>query len=101
VAGYTLHNILVNTVNSVDLFIKPFEAMGLDRQTIEPTSNPLFGFGGKKIEAISKKSILVSFAQHEKVCTGMITFDIVNINYSYIAIFGRGFFTNEFEVTVK
>jgi len=37
------------------LFIKSFEAMGLDRRTTGPTGNPLFGFGGKKIDAIGKK----------------------------------------------
>jgi len=38
VAGYTLHNILVDTDSSAYiLFIKSFEAMGLDRQTTGPT----------------------------------------------------------------
>jgi len=56
VAGYTLHNILVDTDSSAYiLFIKSFEAMGLDRRTTGPTGNPLFGFGGKKIDAIGKK----------------------------------------------
>ena len=57
VAGYMLHNILIDTRSSVDiLFIKAFECMGLDRQTLEPVENSLFSFGGKKIDVIGKKA---------------------------------------------
>lgn len=74
--------------------------MGLDKCTLEPAGNSLYGFGGKKIDAISKKAIPVSFAEGKKVRTEMITFDIVNIDYPYTAIFGRGF-TNKFEIIIK
>ena len=64
--------------------------MNHDKRTIEPAGNSLFGFGGKKIDALGKKAILVSFAEGEKVCIETITFDIVNMDYPYTAIFGRG-----------
>jgi len=47
--------------------------MGLDRRTVEPASNPLHDFGGKKIEAIGKKVTPVSFAEGERVHIEMIT----------------------------
>jgi len=91
IAGFTVHNILVGNGSSADiLFIKPFEQMNLDRRTLELTGNSLFGFGGKKIDAFGKKAIPVSFAKGEKVRTMMITFNIVNMDYPYTAIFGRG-----------
>ena len=74
--------------------------MGLDRQTLELAKNSLFGFGGKKIDALGKKAILVSFEEGEKVPTETITFDVVNMDYPYIAIFGRGV-TNRFEAIIK
>lgn len=47
VAGYTLHNILVDTGSSADiLFIKAFKSMGLDKRTLKPAGNSLYGFGG-------------------------------------------------------
>jgi hypothetical protein len=101
VAGYTLHNILIDIGSSVDiLFIKAFKSMGLDKRTLEPAGSSLFGFGGKKIDAIGKKAIPISFEEGERVRTEMIMFDIVNMDYPYMAIFGRGF-TNKFEVIIK
>jgi len=67
VASYTLHNILIDTGSSADiLFIKAFESIGLDRHTLEPVGNALFGLGGKKIDAIGKKAIPISFKEGEK-----------------------------------
>ena len=60
----------------------------------------MFNFGGKKIDALGKKAILVSFKEGERVRTETITFDIVNMDYPYTAIFGTGF-TNKFEVVIK
>ena len=66
ISGFTVHNILIDNVSSTNiLFIKPFEPMNLDKRTLEPTGNSLFGFGGKKIDALGKKAILISFAEGE------------------------------------
>ena len=101
VAGFTLHNILMDNGSSVDIpFIKPFEQMNLDRRTLEPAANSLYGFGGKKIDALGKKAIPVSFIEGERVRTEAITFDIVNMDYPYTTIFSRGVL-NRFEVVIK
>ena len=74
--------------------------MNLDKQTLEPAGNSLFGFGGKKIDALGKKAIPVSFVEGEKVRTKMITFDIVNMDYPYTAIFSRGVL-KKFKMVIK
>lgn len=80
IARFTVHNILIDNGSSADiLFIKPFEQMRLDKRTLEPVGNS-FGFGGKKIDALGKKSIPVSFTKDEKVCTETVTFDIFNMD---------------------
>jgi len=74
--------------------------MNLDKLTLEPVGNSLFGFGGKKIDTLGKKAILVSFAEGEKVRTETITFDIVNMDYPFTAIFGRGVLSR-FKIVIK
>ena len=64
IARFTVHNILIDNGSAADiLFIKPFEQMNLDKRTLEPAGNSLFGFGEKKIDALGKKAILVSFVE--------------------------------------
>jgi hypothetical protein len=41
------------------------------------------------MDALGKKAILVSFIEGMKVRTKTMTFDIVNMDYSYTTIFGR------------
>ena len=67
---------------------------------LEPAGNSLFGFGEKKIDALGKKAILVSFVEGEKVHTETITFNIVNMDYPYTAIFSRGVLSR-FEIIIK
>jgi hypothetical protein len=73
--------------------------MNLDKRTLEPAGNSVFGFGGK-IDVVGKKAILVTFAEGEKVRTETITFDIINMDYPYTAIFGRGVLSR-FEIVIK
>jgi hypothetical protein len=101
IASFIVHNILIDNGSSADiLFIKPFEQMNLDKRMLEPAENSLFGFGGKKIDALGKKAIPVSFAEGKKVRTERITFDIVNMDYLYTSIFGRGVLS-KFEMVIK
>lgn len=49
VAGFTLHNILLDNGSSADiLFAKPFETMGFDRRAVEPAGSPLYRFWGQE-----------------------------------------------------
>ena len=101
IARLTVHNILIDNGSSADiLFIKPFEQMNLDKRTLESVGNSLFSFGEKKIDALGKKAIPVSFTEGEKVHIETITFDIVNMDYPYTAISGRGVLS-EFKIMIK
>ena len=50
---------------------------------------PLIGFGGKKIEALGKIELNVTFGEGNTQRTELITFDVIDIAYPYNAIFGR------------
>ena len=52
------------------------------------------------IDVLGKKAIPVSFVEGEKVRTEAITFDVVNMDYPYTAIFRRGILSR-FEIVIK
>ena len=60
----------------------------------------MFGFGRKKIDALGKKAIPVSFTEGEKVHIETITFDIVNMDYLFTTIFSRGVLSR-FKIVIK
>ena len=57
------------------------------------------GFGGKRVNAIGKLSLPVSFGDTANARTEHITFDVVEMPYPYRAILGRGSI-NKFEAIV-
>ena len=59
----------------------------------------LIGFGGKRIDALGKISLPVSFESQENARTEYVTFVVVDLYYPYNAIFGRGF-TNKFNAAI-
>jgi len=73
--------------------------MKLSRSQLQPLDSPLIGFRGKRIDALGKISLPVSFRGQENARTEYITFDVVDLYYSYNAIFGRGF-ANKFNATI-
>jgi hypothetical protein len=73
--------------------------MGFDRKQLKEASKPLYGFGGRRIEPIDSISLPVSFGSLHNARTEYITFDVVEMNYPYNAIFRRGLF-NTFEATL-
>ena len=73
--------------------------MNIDRNLLQPLDIPLIGFGGKRVNALGKISLPVSFGDTSNPRTEHITFNVVEMNYPYLAIFGRGLI-NKFEVVV-
>ena len=73
--------------------------MKLSRSQLQPSDSPLIGFGGKRIDALGKISLLVSFEGQENTRTKYVTFDVVDLYYSYNTIFGRGF-ANKFNAAI-
>jgi hypothetical protein len=73
--------------------------MKLSRSQLQPSESPLIGFRGKKINALGKISLPVSFGGQENARTEYVTFDVVDLYYPYNAIFGRGFI-NKFNAAI-
>ncbi|XP_066396108.1 uncharacterized protein [Miscanthus floridulus] len=73
--------------------------MKLRRSQFQPSDSPLIGFGGKRIDALGKISMSVSFGGWENARTEYVTFDVVDLYYTYNAIFRRGF-ANKFNAAI-
>jgi hypothetical protein len=83
--------VLVDNGSQVEiLFLSTFEQMGFDRKQMKEASKPLYGFGRRKIEPICSVSLPISFVSLRNARTEYITFDVVEMNYLYNAIFERG-----------
>jgi hypothetical protein len=72
------------------LFLSAYEQMGFDRKQLKEASRPLYGFGGRRTEPVGSISLLISFDSLHDARTKYITFDVVEMNYPYNAIFRRG-----------
>jgi hypothetical protein len=70
--------------------------MGYDRRKLKEPTKPLYGFDGKRIYPVGVITLPVSFDTLENPRTESITFDVVDMHYSYNVIFGRGLL-NTFE----
>jgi len=66
-----------------------FIKMGFTEKALQKSQFPLIGFGGKRIEALGKTELNVTFGEGANQRTDAITFDVVDISYPYNAIFGR------------
>ena len=62
--------------------------MGFTEKAMQKSQYSLIGFGGKRIEALGKIELNVTFDEGATQKTEAITFDVVDINYTYNAIFG-------------
>jgi hypothetical protein len=57
---------------------------------IHDATHPLCGFGGKQIVALRKITMPITFGYMHNTRTEQVVFHIVDINYPYNAIIGRG-----------
>jgi hypothetical protein len=63
--------------------------MGFKKEDLKKAEHPLYGFGNKRIEALGKIDVNVTFGQDATMRTEVITFDVADFVYPYNAIFGR------------
>jgi len=72
------------------IFAKAFRHMQEKDDKIRDATRPLCGFGGRQIVALGKITMPVTFGFINNTRTEQVVFDIVDMEYPYNAIIGRG-----------
>jgi len=89
-AGNDVGRILIDNGSSADVLTwQCFLKMGFTEKNLHKSKYPLIGFWGKRIEALGKIELNVTFGEGNTQRIEIITFDVVDIAYPYNAIFGR------------
>jgi hypothetical protein len=91
IKGFLVHNVLVDTDSAADIiFAKAFRQMQEPEDKIRDATHPLCGFRGRQIVALGKITMPVTFSFVHNTRTEQVVFDIVDMEYPYNAIIGRG-----------
>jgi hypothetical protein len=92
--------VLINNGSQAEIvFLSTYEQMGFDRKQLKEASKSLYDFGGRRNEPIGYVSLPISFDCPHNAHTEHITFDVMEMNYPYNAIFRRGLL-NTFEAAL-
>jgi hypothetical protein len=98
--GNDVGRVLVDNGSSADILTwQCFSSMGFKREDLQKAEHPLYGFGNKKIEALGKIDVNVTFSQDATMRTELIIFDVVDFVYPYNAIFGHNTI-NKFAIVI-
>jgi hypothetical protein len=91
IKGFLVHNVLVDIGSATDIiFAKAFRQMEELENKIHDATHPLCGFGGRQIVALGKITMSVTFGYVHNTRTEQVVFDIIDMEYPYNAIIGRG-----------
>jgi hypothetical protein len=91
IKGFLVDNVLVDTGSAADIiFAKAFRQMQEQDDKIHDATHPLCGFGGRQIVALGKITTSITFGYVHNTRTEQVVFDIVDMDYPYNAIIGRG-----------
>jgi hypothetical protein len=91
IKGFLVHIVLVDTGSATDIiFAKAFRQMQEPEDKIHDATHPLCGFRGRQIVSLGKITMLVTFGFVHNTRTEQVVFDIVDMEYPYNAIKGRG-----------
>jgi hypothetical protein len=100
IKGFLVHNVLVDTGSATNIiFAKAFRQMQEPEDKTHDATHPLCGFGGRQIVALGKITMSVTFDCVHNKRTEQVVFDIVDLEYTYNAIIGRGTL-NAFEAII-
>jgi hypothetical protein len=64
--------------------------MDFNRKQLKEATKLLYGFGGRRIESVGSISLPISSDSLRNAWIEYVTFDVVDMHYSYKSIFGRG-----------
>jgi hypothetical protein len=91
IKGFLVHNVLVELGSAADIiFAKAFRQMKEPEDKIHDATHPLCGFRGRQIVALGKMTMSVTFGYVHNTRSEQVVFDIVDMEYPYNAIIGRG-----------
>jgi hypothetical protein len=91
IEGFLVHNVLLDTGSAADIiFAKAFRQIQEQDDKIHDATHPLCGFGGKQIVAHGKITMPITFGYVHNTRIEQVVFDIVDMDYPYNAIIGRG-----------
>jgi hypothetical protein len=77
--GNDVGRVLVDNGSSADILTwQCFSGMGFKREDLQKAEHPLYGFDNKRIEALGKIDVNVTFGQDATMRTEVITFDVVD-----------------------
>jgi hypothetical protein len=86
-----LHNVVVDIGSATDIiFAKAFRQMQELHDKIHDANTPPCGFRGRQIVALGKIAMPITFGYDYNTRTEQVVFDIVDMEYLYNAIIGRG-----------
>jgi hypothetical protein len=91
IKGFMVHNVQVDRGSAADIiFAKAFRQMQEPDDKIHDATHPLCGFEGRQIVALGKITMPVTFGYVHNTRKEQVVFDIVDMEYPYNAIIGRG-----------
>jgi hypothetical protein len=91
IKGFLVHNALVDTGSATDIiFAKAFRQIQEQEDKIHYATHPLCGFGGKQIAALEMITMPITFGYVHNTRTKQVVFDIIDMDYLYNSIIGRG-----------
>jgi hypothetical protein len=80
---------LIQAVQRILYLLRPSQ-MQEPEDKIHDATHPICGFGGRQIIALGKITMPVTFGFVNNTRTEQVVFDIVDMEYPYNAIIGRG-----------
>jgi hypothetical protein len=91
IKGFLVHNVLVDIGSATDIiFAKAFRQMQEPEDKIHDATHPLCGLMGRQIVALGKITMSVTFGYVHNKRSEQVVFDIIDMEYPYNAIIGRG-----------